>query len=81
MIRLESVVIAIFGTLLGLLLGVALGSALVTALNDEGIDQLVVPFGQLAIYLVVGAIIGILAAVWPARRAARLNVLQAIATE
>ena len=64
-----------------MLLGVALGSALVTALSDEGIDQLVVPYGQLVIYLIVGAVIGILAAVWPARRAARLNVLQAIATE
>ncbi len=81
MIRLESVVIAIFGTLLGLVLGVALGSSLVTALNDQGIDQLVVPYGQLVIYLVVGALIGVIAAVWPARRAARMDVLQAIATE
>jgi putative ABC transport system permease protein len=81
MVRLESVVIAIFGTLLGLALGVALGAALVTALNDEGIDQLVIPFGQLAVYLVVGALIGVLAAVWPARRAARLDVLRAITTE
>jgi len=81
MIRLESVVIAIFGTLLGLVLGVALGSALVKALNDEGIDQLVVPYGQLVIYLLVGAVIGVIAAVWPARRAARLDVLRAITTE
>ena len=81
MIRLESVVIAIFGTLLGLVLGVALGSSMVTALNDQGIDQLVVPYGQLVIYLVVGALIGVIAAVWPARRAARMDVLQAIATE
>jgi putative ABC transport system permease protein len=81
MVRLESVVIAIFGTLLGLVLGVALGVALVTALNDEGIDQLVVPVGQLVVYLVVGALIGVLAAVWPARRAARLDVLKAITTE
>ncbi|MGH8892485.1 MAG: ABC transporter permease, partial [Actinomycetes bacterium] len=81
MVRLESVVIAIFGTLLGLALGVALGSALVTALNDEGIDQLVVPVGQLVLYLVAGALIGVVAAVWPARRAARLDVLKAITTE
>ena len=81
MVRLESVVIAIFGTLLGLVLGVALGSALVTALSGEGIDQLVVPYGQLVIYLVVGALIGVLAAVWPARRAARLDILGAITTE
>ncbi len=81
MIRLESVVISIFGTLLGLALGVALGAALVTALNDEGIDQLVIPYGQLAVYLLVGAVIGVIAAVWPARRAARLDVLRAITTE
>lgn len=81
MIRLESVVIAIFGTLLGLVLGVVLGCALVTALHDEGIDQLVVPYGQLVIYLLVGSLIGVIAAVWPARRAARLDVLRAITTE
>jgi putative ABC transport system permease protein len=81
MVRLESVVIAVFGTLLGLVLGVALGSALVTALSGEGIDELVVPYGQLVIYLVVGALIGVLAAVWPARRASRLDILGAITTE
>jgi putative ABC transport system permease protein len=81
MIRLESVVIAIFGTLLGLALGVVLGAALVRALNDQGIDQLVVPFGQLVVYLLVGIVIGVVAAVWPARRAARLDVLRAITAE
>ena len=81
MVRLESVVIAVFGTLLGMALGIALGSALVTALNSEGIDELVVPYGQLVIYLVVGALIGVLAAVWPARRASRLDILGAITTE
>jgi putative ABC transport system permease protein len=81
MVRLEAVVIAIFGTLLGIVLGVAIGSALVSALHDQGIDQLVIPFGQLVIYFVIGSIIGVLAALWPARRAAKLNVLRAIATE
>ncbi|HEX6919005.1 MAG TPA: FtsX-like permease family protein [Actinomycetes bacterium] len=81
MIRLESVVIAIFGTVLGLALGVALGSALVTALSGEGLNELVIPYGQLALYLVAGALIGVVAAVWPARRAARLDVLKAIYME
>jgi len=81
MVRLEAVVIAIFGTLLGLALGVALGAALVTALHDQGIDQLVIPYGQLVVYLAIGTLIGVLAALWPARRASRLNVLAAIATE
>jgi putative ABC transport system permease protein len=81
MIRLEAVVIAIFGTLLGIALGVALGAALVGALHSQGIDQLAIPGLQLVIYFVVGTLIGVLAALWPARRAAKLNVLQAIATE
>jgi putative ABC transport system permease protein len=81
MVTLEAVVIAIFGTLLGLVLGVALGSALVSALHGQGIDQLAIPFTQLIVFLVIGTIIGILAALWPAWRASKLNVLRAIATE
>jgi len=81
MVRLEAVIIAIFGTLLGIVLGVAIGSALVNALHDQGIDQLVIPIGQLVIYFAIGSIIGVLAALWPARRAAKLNVLKAITTE
>ena len=81
MIRLEAVVIAVFGTLLGLVLGIAYGVSFVRALADEGIDQLSIPWGQLVAYLVVGGLIGVLAAIWPARRASRLDVLKAITTE
>jgi putative ABC transport system permease protein len=81
MVRLESVVISVFGAVLGLTIGVAFGVALQRVLADEGIDVLSVPAGQLVGFLVIAAVVGVLAAVWPARRAARLDVLRAITTE
>ena len=80
MIRLESVVMAIFGAVLGLIVGLGFGIALQRTLADEGITELRVPGVQLVIFLVVAGLVGILAAVWPARRAAKLDVLKAIAT-
>ncbi len=55
------------------------GVSLTRALSGQGIEVLVVPGARLAAFLLVGAVIGVLAAVWPARRAARLQVLDAIA--
>ncbi len=81
MITLESVVIASLGAVLGVVLGVSFGIALLTAVRDQGLDVIRVPFGQLAVFLVVSVIIGVLAAILPARRAARLDVLDAISTE
>ncbi|MDQ1698532.1 MAG: putative transport system permease protein, partial [Frankiaceae bacterium] len=80
MIGLESVVIAVFGALLGVVLGLGYGASLVQALRSQGIDQTAVPVGQLIAYLVVGAVAGFTAGLWPARRAANLNMLQAIST-
>jgi len=81
MIRLESVVISVFGAVLGLGLGVGFGVALQRVLSDDGIDVLTVPTGTLVGFLAVAGVVGVLAAVWPARRAARLDVLRAITTE
>ena len=81
MIRLEAVVIAFFGALLGVALGLGYGAALVQALHSQGIDTTSFPVGQLIGYLVVGVFAGITAALWPARRAAKLDVLRAIASE
>jgi putative ABC transport system permease protein len=84
MIRWESVIIAIFGTTGGLALGVFLGWALVQAASEGGEElttTFAAPVGQLIIVLVVGAVAGVLAGFRPARRAARLDVLRAIATE
>ncbi len=80
-VRWESVVIALQGTLLGLVVGVFFGWALVQALGDEGINRLEIPFVNLAVVVVLASLAGVVAAIPPARRAARLDVLRAIVTE
>jgi putative ABC transport system permease protein len=81
MVRYESVIIALFGALLGLLVGIGFGWALQQALEPEGITELEIPAAQLAIYVVFAALAGVLAAIWPARKAAKLNILESIAYE
>jgi putative ABC transport system permease protein len=81
MIRVESVLIALYGALLGIVIGLAFGVALVHALKDQGIDTFAVPYSRIVMVLVAAAVAGVLAAALPARRAARLNVLAAIAEE
>jgi putative ABC transport system permease protein len=81
MVRLESVVISVFGAVLGLAIGIGFGVALQSTLASEGIEILSVPLGSLLAFVAVSAVIGVLAAIWPARRAARLDVLRAITTE
>lgn len=81
MIRLESVVIAVLGALLGTGLGVVFGLVLMKDLESQGLEVIAVPGGQLTVFLLVSLVVGVLAAVFPARRAARLDVLGAIATE
>ena len=80
MVRLESVLISVYGSVLGLGLGALIGISLTRALSDQGISELVMPGGRLAVFLAIGAVIGVLAAAWPARRAARMKVLDAIAS-
>jgi putative ABC transport system permease protein len=81
MVRLEAVVIAVLGALLGVALGLVFGISLQRALAGQGIEILSVPWTQLLLFLVAAGLVGVLAAVWPARRAARLDVLRAITTE
>lgn len=81
MIRGESVIIAVMGAVLGLAVGVLFGYAVVNALADEGIGAVVIPFGQLVTYVILAGVAGVIAAVFPARRAARLDVLAAISYE
>ncbi|MER7332805.1 MULTISPECIES: FtsX-like permease family protein [unclassified Micromonospora] len=79
MVTVEAVVISVFGALLGVAVGAGLGAAVVEALRDEGITDLVLPWSQMGVFLGLAAIIGVIAAVLPAVRAARINVLGAIA--
>jgi putative ABC transport system permease protein len=84
MVRWESVIIALFGTTMGLVLGVFLGWALVRAAGQQGgatVSAFAAPPAQLGLVLAVGAVAGVLAGVRPARRAARLPLLRAIAAE
>jgi putative ABC transport system permease protein len=80
-IRLESVVIALQGTVLGLFIGVFFGWAIVHALNLLGTSVVSVPYRTLVYIIILAALGGILAAVRPARRAAKLNILRAIVSE
>jgi putative ABC transport system permease protein len=81
MIRWESIVISFFGAFTGVVLGLILGISLQRLLEDDGITELAIPWALIAIVLLATAVVGVLAAVWPARRAANLDVLAAIRTE
>ena len=81
MIRLESVAIALLGAVLGMAMGVIFGVVLQRAVADQGIDVLSIPWVQLLIFVLISAVVGVLAAWLPSRRAARLDVLTAITTE
>jgi putative ABC transport system permease protein len=80
-VRWESVIIALFGTFLGLIIGVFFGWALVHSLSDQGLNRLALPPVRLIVLVILGALVGSLAAWSPARRAAKLDILQAIVTE
>lgn len=81
MVRLEAVVVALLGAVLGVALGVGFGIATVLSLGDQGVGVLSVPVVALVAFVVASGVVGVLAAVVPARRAARLEILPAIATE
>jgi putative ABC transport system permease protein len=81
MVRLESVAIAVLGAVLGVGLGLVFGVSIQRAAADDGISVLSVPAGQLVVFVVLAALVGVLAAVWPARRAARMDVLRAITAD
>jgi putative ABC transport system permease protein len=81
MIRSESVILAIFGAIIGIIVGTALGAAFAAALKQQGITDIVIPVASLVVFLILSALLGLGAASWPARRAAKLDVLTAIATD
>ncbi|WND37167.1 ABC transporter permease [Streptomyces sp. BB1-1-1] len=82
MVRLESLVISLFGGVLGIGLGVFFGWAAGELMGTTmATYELVLPWGRMGVFLLLAAVVGVLAALWPARRAARLNMLDAIKAE
>lgn len=78
-VYLESALIALFGAIVGVALGLTFGALFVRTLRDQGLNEISIPYGQAVFMLVLSAIVGVLAALWPAIRAARTRPLEAIA--
>ena len=79
-VRWESVITSLIGAVVGIVLGVGLGWVIVYALRDQGLSSFSVPVGSTVSILIMSFIIGVLAAVYPAWRATRVNLLDAITT-
>ena len=81
MIRSEAVIIALLGAVIGVIIGTGLGVAFAASLKQQGITQIAIPYASLVGFLILSALLGLGAASWPARHAAKLDVLAAIAAE
>jgi putative ABC transport system permease protein len=81
MVRSEAVILAIFGAVVGIIIGTVMGLAFVSSLRQQGVTDTVVPVANLLGFLLLSALLGLVAASWPARRAARLDVLAAISAD
>ncbi len=80
-VRWESAIISLFGTVLGLAVGLLGGWAITRSLRDEGFEAFAIPWGALVAIAVIAGFLGLAAALVPAWRASRMNVLEAINTE
>jgi putative ABC transport system permease protein len=80
-VRLESLVISLVGAIEGLALGMLFGWAIVAAMHSQGVTHLVFPVAELVALAVLAGLAGIVAAISPSRRAARLDILKAVTTE
>lgn len=79
-IRWESVIISVLGTLIGLVVSLFFGFAIFQAIKDTGFEVFSVPIAQLAFIVVIAAVAGVVAAILPARRASKLDVMESITT-
>jgi putative ABC transport system permease protein len=77
----EAVLTALFGAVLGTALGLSLGVLLQRVLRDQGLASLAVPWTQVLLTFVLAGLVGVLAALWPAWRAARLDVVRAVSAD
>jgi putative ABC transport system permease protein len=80
-VRWEAVIVALMGTAVGLVLSVGLSYTLVRALAGQGFSDFAVPVTGMVVVVVFGAVLGVTASLWPAYKASKLNVLEAIATD
>ncbi len=81
MIRSESVIVAVFGAVIGIVVGTGLGAAAASSLRNSSVTSIAIPVPSLIAFLALSGVLGLIAATWPARRAANLDVLRAIAAE
>lgn len=81
MVRWESAVISLIGAVSGAALGIGIGLAMSQVLKDEGIKSISIPVAQIAVYVAVAAVAGVLAALGPARAAAKVDILKAVVTD
>lgn len=80
-VRWEAVLISVLGTMVGLALGLLMSRALIASLGSQGLTRFSVPVGSLVVIVITAALLGTAASILPARRAGRLAILDAIATE
>jgi putative ABC transport system permease protein len=80
-VRWEAVITALLGTVQGIVVGILLGYAVVLAVRSQGLKKFTIPGGSLIVVIIIALVLGVLAAIPPAVRASRLDVLKAIATE
>jgi putative ABC transport system permease protein len=80
-VRWESVLTSLYGAVVGVALGLLLGYVVIVALRDRGLEKYTVPVTAIGIIVAVAFVVGVLAAVVPARRATRVDILRAIAAD
>jgi putative ABC transport system permease protein len=80
-VRWESVLTSLYGAVVGVALGLLLGYVVIVALRDRGLESYTVPGTAIGIIVAVAFVVGVLAAVIPARRATRVDILRAIAAD
>ncbi|MEO8163004.1 MAG: FtsX-like permease family protein, partial [Ilumatobacteraceae bacterium] len=79
-VRWESVITSMFGAVIGVVLGILMGVVLMAVLADNGVAAFRLSIGSTLVILVLSFVIGVLAAIYPARRATKVEIMQAIAT-